>query len=276
MKFSTNLLVAATITLPLLAGCDSSSMTDPDLTGITLNLNAHVNGKPLATDSGTTYDLNGTMITFESARMYLSGFSLVTAENKNVEVASVPGEPLTVAAKNDQDVTISHTVHENIILAKQDTGMNKFDLGKWPTGDYQAIRFKVGIAGTTNRIDPSQVPSIHPLAKQTDLNNHWNWNAGYLFLRIDGQVDTDNNAIPDDKWAVHLGTEQFLREVTLTQNFTLQKDSPFTLDISVNYADFLKDVDLRDPEQRICHTMNNLPVARAVSEQIPSSFQFND
>ncbi|MCY3630743.1 MAG: hypothetical protein F4100_10460 [Rhodothermaceae bacterium] len=270
MKYLNNLFRVAIIILLMMAGCDSSVMEDGS-TDLTLNLNAHVNGKELSTDSGTTFDVNGVAISFASARMYLSEITLIESEDGPV---TIPDAPITVPAKNDDDEDISHTVEEQIILVRQDAGVDSYDLGTWPAGNYKGIRFKVGIDGWTNRIDPSQVPAGHPLAKQTDRNNHWNWNAGYLYLRIDGQVDTDADTVPDEDWAVHLGTQRFLREVTLTRDFTLENDQPATLDISIDYGEFLKNVDLSDPDQRVCHTMNNLPVANAVADQISSAFKF--
>ncbi len=261
----------ATAVLLLLAGCDSS-VVGGGQTDLTLNLKPEVNGSALSTNSNTNYDVNGATISFTSARMYLSEITLLQNETTTV---TTQDEPLTVPAKNDDDEDISHTVLDKIVLVKQDAGINLYDLGSWPSGEYEGIRFKVGIAGVNNRIDPSQVPATHPLAKQTDRNNHWNWNAGYLFLRIDGKVDTDDDGVPDDDWAVHLGTGQFLREITLMQSFTLNDDTPATLDISIDYGAFLKDVDLTDPDQRICHTMNNLPVARAVAAQIPSAYRLD-
>ncbi len=272
MKYTKNLWMAMAIILLLLAGCDSSVMEDGSAT-LTLNVTAHVNGQPLSTNSSTTYDVNGSTISFESARIYLSEITLINHQNEAITPES---EPLTVPAKDDNDENISHTVQDQVVLVKHDAGITAYDLGSLPSGDYKEIHFKVGIAGTTNRIDPSQVSPEHPLAKQTDYNNHWNWNAGYLFLRMDGLVDSDDDGTPDDEWAVHLGTEKFLQEVTLSHSLTLENEMPASLDIHVNYADFLKNVDLNDPEQRICHTMNNLPVANAVADQIVPAFQIAD
>ncbi len=269
MKYTINLWMAMSIMLLLLAGCDSSVMEDGSVT-LTLHVNAHVNGQPLSTNSSTTYDVNGATISFESARIYLSEITLINTQNEAIILES---EPLTVPAKGDNDENISHTVQDQVVLVRHDAGITAYDIGSLQPGEYKEIRFKVGIAGATNRVDPSQVPPEHPLAKQTDRNNHWNWNAGYLFLRVDGLVDSDDDGTPDAGWDVHLGTEKFLREVTLSHRLTLHHETPASLNIDVNYAEFLKNVDLNDPDQRICHTMNNLPVANAVADQIIPAFQ---
>ncbi len=271
MNYRNNIFIAVNLMVLFLVGCDAAT-SDTGSTTLTLNLNAQVNGKPLSTDPGTTFDVNGTLISFESVRMYISEITLI---NSNGDPVSILGDGLTVPAKNEDDEDISHTVQDHIVLVKQDAGIDSYDLGTWPAGKYEKIHFKIGIAGTNNRIDPSQVPAGHPLAKQTDYNNHWNWNAGYLYLRIDGKVDTDGDAVPDDEWAVHLGTERFLRQVMVTHDLILEADQPGILDLSIDYGEFLRNVDLSDPDQRICHTMNNLPVANAVANQISSAFSIS-
>ena len=270
MKYFKKFFVEKTaIVLLILAGCDASALKD-GTANLTLNLNAHVNGKSFSGESSATYDVKGIAMSFKSARMYISEISLISSDDTRVAVES---EPLEVPAKNDENENISHIIRDHVLLVKHDAKMTAYDIGTWPAGEYKGIRFKVGIAGTTNRIDPSQVPAKHPLSKQTDFNNHWNWNAGYLFLRMDGRVDTNNDEKPDSLWAVHLGTAKFLKEVTLTHNFTLKDETPATLDISIDYATFFKNVDLTDPKQRICHTMNNIPVATAVADQISSAIK---
>ena len=179
MRYLNSLFMVAAVLL-LLAGCDSSATMNGS-TNLTLNLKPEVNGSELSTSSSAAYDVNGATISFTSARMYLSEITLLESESISY---TTDGEHITVPAKNDEDEDISHTVRDKIVLVKQDAGVNLYDLGAWPSGEYEGIRFKVGIAGTTNRIDPSQVPAEHPLSKQSDRNNHWNWNAGYLFLRM--------------------------------------------------------------------------------------------
>ena len=274
MKYPANFFMIAALVL-LLAGCDASVMEAGDA-DVTLNVNAHVNGKAFSTNAGTSYDINGATVSFASARMYISEITLINSDGEQV---TLENEPLSVPAKNDADKTVTHAVKDRVLLVKHDANTTAYDIGTWPAGDYTGIRFKVGVAGMTNRIDPSQVPARHALAKQTDVNNHWNWKAGYLFLRMDGTLDTDNLAdtngddIPDNQWAVHLGTAKFLREVALAHSFTLKNETPATLDISVDYAEFFKNVDLENPDQRVYHTMNNIPVATAVANQISSAFK---
>ena len=255
-----------------LTGCDSSADGDEGTTMVTLFLQPTVAGTPLSTDLSTTYTVNGATISFSSARMYISEITLL---RKDGTAVSFEGETITVPAKDANDNDITHTVTDQIVLAKHDAGVHKYMLGEVPEGEYTGVRYKVGIAGTTNRVDPSQVPATHPLAKQTDRNNHWNWNAGYQFIRMDGLVDTNADGTPDEVWETHLGTANFLTDLNLAMDFQLNDGEGVELHIIADYGKLLQDVDLNNPDERLCHTGNNLPVANKVGAMIGEAFEFH-
>ena len=96
------------------------------------------------------YEHNGTVISFTSARIYISEFTLLHRDGTSV---TFEGETITAPAKDANDTDITHTVTDRIVLAKHDAGEHKYMMGEAPEGEYTGVRFKVGIAGTTNRID---------------------------------------------------------------------------------------------------------------------------
>ena len=257
----------------VIGGCDSNDVDDEETTMVTLRLQPVVNGEQLTASESKTYDINGATVSFSSARLYLSQIVLHAEDGSDV---TFEADPVTVPAKDADDNTVTHTVTDMIVLAKHDLGDEDYDLGEVPAKRYTSVSFKVGIEGIDNRVDASQVPAGHPLAKQTDKNNHWNWSAGYQYIRMDGMVDTDGDGAGDTVWETHLGTENLLREVTLSGNeFTLNAGDHVDLHVMVNYGNLLSDVDLTDPEQQLCHTADNLPVAGKVGDKIASSFMLH-
>lgn len=260
--------LALLLASPIASGCDSS-VDEEGSAAVTLSLEPAVDGTPLSSDPSTTYSLDGAIATFSTARMYLSEISLVRSDGSLV---TFQGDEIAVPAKDADDNDITHSVTDRIVLAKHDLGERAFALGEAPSGMYTGIRYKVGIAGTTNHVDPSQVPAAHPLAKQTDRNNHWSWNAGYMFIRMDGEVDTDGDGTVDERWETHLGTPRVLMEVSLSRDFELIHGQDAEVSITADYGRFLKDVDLTNPDERLCHTMDNLPVTNKVKDAIAGAF----
>ena len=255
----------------IIAGCDSND-TKQGETMVTLRLQPMVNGSQMLADESKTYDINGATTTFTSARLYLSQIVLHAEDGSDV---SLEADPITVPAKDADDNTIQHTVTDKIVLVKSDTGLEEYHLGTVPSGRYTGMSFKLGIQGLDNRVDASQVPAGHPLAKQTDKNNHWNWSAGYQYIRVDGMVDTDGDGAGDEVWETHLGTENFLTQIDLSLDYTLNDDEASLLHVMADYGALLTNVDLNDPEQRLCHTADNLPVAQKVGANISSAFMFH-
>ena len=255
----------------VLSGCDST-VNEDGTSMVTLFLQPTVAGTPLSADLSNTYDVHGATITFTSARIYISEIELLRSDGTSV---TFEGETITAPAKNENDEDVTHTVTDHIVLAKHDLGVHKYELGMADAGDYIGIRYKVGIDGLTNRLDASQVPSSHPLAKQTDKNNHWNWSAGYQFLRMDGLVDLDGDQAPEEVWEIHLGTANFLTEMNQSMNFSLAEGGSVDVHIILDYAELLSDIDLTNPDERLTHVADNLPMANKVKAMIGDAFTFH-
>lgn len=256
----------------VLAGCDSTANGDSTAM-VNIDLAAVFDGTPVSTDASTVYTIGGRNITLSSARIYLSEITLLKSDGS--EVTFVNENPVTVPAKDPSDNDVSHTVSDQIVLAKHDAGQGMFALGEAEAGSYTGIRYKVGIDGLNNRVDATQVPASHPLAKQTDANNHWSWNSGYIFLRMDGTVDTDGDGTTESDWETHIGTGNFLNEIQLNHAFDLNEGDEVDLHIIVDYAQFVADIDFSNAGELLCHTMDNLPVAQKVDARVANAFMFH-
>lgn len=273
MKYTRLFSLLVVMGMFVLAGCDSSvDGDDGEMTMVNLRLEPIVAGSPMSSHEGHVYTINGRAMTLESARLYVSEITLIKEDGTEHTIEA--DSPMTLPARSD-DGDISHTVNEKIMLFKHDVGEDEHALGHIEAGDYKGLRFKVGIDGLTNKVDVSQVAAGHPLAKQTDRNNHWSWNAGYIYLRMDGLVDGDGDGTPESDWDVHLGTPDFLTTVELDFDFHLHADEPSELHVMVDYAAFIQDVDYSNSDNFLCHTMNNLPVAQKVGASISDAFMFH-
>ncbi len=262
----TAIIVAASV---IATGCDSTVNNDDPAT-VSLNLQAEFNGQPLNTSS--TYLHNGRAVSISTARVYLSQFTLVSDTGQEFGFTA---DPITVPARADDGTDVVHTVTDLIMLAKHDAGAANWSLGDVPAGKITSIRFQAGIGGLDNKVDPTQVPAGHALAKHADRNNHWSWNSGYIYLRLDGEVDTDGDGTPDSPWETHIGAPNYLREVTLPVSVDMEGGENVRLNLTVDYATFLADVDMGLESERMCHTMDNMPVAQKVRSRIGSAFSFN-
>ncbi len=272
MKRFTYFSLVASFALIFFAGCDTTVEND-DPAMLSFDLDATFAGTPLIADGSQTYSLDGRNIVFESARMYLSGITLIGSDG--TEYPMLAETPLTTVARDADGNDVAHTVDEHIVLVKHDAGTTRYHLGEVAPGTYSGFRVSIGINGQTNKVDASQIPESHPLGKQTDRNNHWSWNSGYIFLRLDGKVDADSDGVPESQWDVHLGTASYLQTMTFNEAFELNPGEEVDLHVIIDYARFLAGLDYSDPTQHICHTMDNIPVAQIVGANVENAFEFH-
>jgi hypothetical protein len=270
--FATTMKALRTFFLPLLfvsvflMGCDADSTGSSEPVDVSLAVQGMFGSQSLTTSA--TYDHNGAAVTIEAARVYLSDFVLTTADGQEVAFTS---EPVTVPAKDENDGDITHTVTDKVLLAKNDMGMSENPMGEIPAGDYTSISFRVGIVGQDNRVDPTQFPATHPMAKQTDFNNHWSWASGYIYLRMDGEVDTDGDGAVDTHWEAHIGRDANARMVTLDTDFTVSETNN-QIHVMVDYQHFIETLDLTNPEEQVTHGMDNPPMAAKVVSMLDGAF----
>lgn len=190
-------------------------------------------------------DQTGRKFDYSFVRMYLSNFRLVNASGET---------------------------HVNDTFLLIDPTITKYNIGKVAVGDYSKIRFDIGIDSITNSTkQPADFAQDHPLGPQSP-SMYWAWNTGYIFLKLEGSVDT--NLIPDGTidwpYVFHLGTNQLLRSVELNYPVSGDDGQKLVLDIGVDLARFFDFVDLRT--ENSSHTLNNLFLAKKVVDNGPNVF----
>lgn len=173
-----------------------------------------------------TFDIGGVPVAFSHTAIYLSNFTLLADT----------GEVL---------IPDSYVLYQ----AADDT----FSFPEVPVGEYQGIKFYVGIDSTTNHANPATYEQTHPLSPKVP-NMHWSWNTGYIFLRFDGEVDTSqpSDNILDEGLAFHIGSDPFLTEIEFSKNFTIEDGAKRELQMELDYAQFFDNITLR--EEYVTHT----------------------
>ena len=65
------------------------------------------------------------------------------------------------------------------------------------------------------------------LTDRRDLNienaglMHWSWNTGYIFVNIEGKVDTLSSGIFNHNFSFHIGTDAFLQNFSIFKSLSL-------------------------------------------------------
>lgn len=201
-----NILFLLTIsTLFLAASCGKEKTTPIDTAELNLSFRATYNGDPLVLNQQTYRYATGP-IRFSKINFYIADLVAVNNDGET-ELSEI------------QFIDLSKT-HNTAIDAATGTVMN---FSRVPVGTYKQLKFGVGVPADLNRTTPSDYSTTHPLGADNS-GEYWEaWNS-YIFLKVEGQWDRDDNGFDGDdiSFAYHTGgRDELFQSIELDNNLTL-------------------------------------------------------
>jgi len=108
----------------------------------------------------------------------------------------------------------TNALHQAALLDYRETGSLLFK----KEGDYAKflnLNAVLGVDSSLNHLDPSAFPNESPLNISNAGPMHWGWSTGYIFMNIEGKVDTliDATTNPDLSFSFHIGTDSYLQNL---------------------------------------------------------------
>lgn len=98
-------------------------------------------------------------------------------------------------------------------------------------GEYQRLRFKLGLSPEVNHADPSAFGPEHPL--NPTLNGlHWSWQGGYVFMALEGYWRLANGT--NGGFSYHLGNDRSLRMIEVPIALRLQNSAQISLTLRLD------------------------------------------
>ncbi len=248
LKIITSLIVLAVGTIFI--GCNKDDKEDPTPTPnteqmLSFHLHTMVGSNPAA--YGVEFmTASGRKFTLGDLRYYISGIVLIKSD----------GSELPISGK--------------VILAHPAT--NEYKIGNVPVGNYNGFKFLLGLDSITNHSDPTVYPADNPLSIQSPAI-HWSWNSGYIFMKIEGMVDTSLAATgtTDYQYFYHIGLDNLKRSVDFTSSaFSVVSGSDHEIGIEFDLLEALNNVDMRT--ENATHTMDDMPLAMKIADNWSTSF----
>lgn len=269
---------AALAAFVAVAGCDANDPA-PTTADVRLDVEALVGAAPFV--AGQTFTLpDGRAASLETARFYLSGLTLRHADGREILLTT---DPVSVQARAEDGTDVAHTVTERYVLVAADAGRAPAAVGTIPAGSYTGMRFTLGVDGLDNRIDATGMPAGHPLAVQTP-SMYWTWNSGYVFARLDGQLDVTGDGVPDPtvegspdsgQWRLHVGQTPNAQTVTLDTAFEIEGGERQDLHLQVDLARLVQGIDYGVADNRFCMSFGCQPVVDAFRANLGAAWSFH-
>ncbi len=171
--------------LALGCGDESSATTTPQ--DVELSFAAVVGDQPFV--CGNTYDnlgANDTSLVLSDFRFYVQEVEL-----KNAAGAWVP---VDLEENSFQNSGVALLDFEDCApMGNED--LNGLVTGSLPAGEYDGLRFTMGVPFEINHVNSATAPSPLNLSSL-----FWTWQGGYKFLRI------DSGQFSETDWRMHLGS----------------------------------------------------------------------
>lgn len=210
---------------------------------LTFHVHSKLGSQDFAMNTEVT-DWSGRKVKFTLASLYISG---VEFEDDNGGHAHVENSYALITPNEDEYV-----------------------LGTLASGHYSGFNFMVGVDSAANHGDPALWATSHPLSSNNPDFAHWGWNSGYIFVKVEGLVDTTAamNGTPDAAFALHIGLDSYLTEVSLHKHFNASGATELHLEL--DWLKLLNNINLR--MSRVTHTMDNMMLANQVKANIPTLF----
>jgi hypothetical protein len=213
MKKSLILLSLITLFTTLNFGCrkEDPVVEDPISDLLKAHFHHHWGSDDFSYD--TVYNVGGVDITIQELRYYLSDFHI-----------------------HDDGSGHQEFMNQALLIDAGATGTAT--IGKLELNHVHEIEYLLGLNETINHQDPTTAEA--PL---DDFTMHWSWNpdAGYKFIKIQGQRDKDGTGTWES-FEIHCATDNLAREMTNDAHVDLA-NHVLTLSFVVDYEKFFTGVD---------------------------------
>ncbi|MFO0563287.1 MAG: metallo-mystery pair system four-Cys motif protein [Polyangiales bacterium] len=160
---------------------DSAANDAAPTEAVTIRFAARVGAQPFScSQTFAMMGMNNSTWTPKDFRFYVHDVRLVTASGE------VPVSIDTIGAFQGQGVALLDFEDRSGACAEGTTDTNTQIIGRVPAGmtsDIRGLKFKLGVPFAINHQEPSSAPAPLNLSAMW-----WTWNAGYKFLKIDGNT----------------------------------------------------------------------------------------
>ena len=168
----------------------------------TIEFNAAYDGAPI--DVLNDYPFDNYTIKFSRFNIFLSDVTLVAADGSEHLLSEIefvdfapPTDPTTVMDPIKRTYTVSN-------------------------GNYTAIKLGYGVKPSLNAKKPADFPAGNPLAD--NVGEYWDSWRSYIFMKIEGNGNTDADPIAEINFGYHCGSDAVYR--TMTRPISLNLTGP--------------------------------------------------
>lgn len=177
------------ITGLLLSGCKK------DVQEVTIKMQLLYNGSPMLTQQNYPYP-DGRTFVLTKFSTYLTDL-IIESGTASQELEEVRLVNLTETLRSMITSNEGYTIYQ----------------GETNLSSIQNLHFNFGLTTAQNKTIPADYPSGHPLAMPGEYWLAW---ESYIFTKIEGWIDLNNDGMAETGVALHLGSDEAMKSFTFT------------------------------------------------------------
>ena len=139
---------------------------------------------------------------------------------------------------------------------------------------YENIQANLGVSSLVNHNDPVGFDPNSDLYISNSNDMHWDWNPGYIFVKIEARVDTiqDGNPLFNHTIVFHVGKDENLKTLLFTDINWVSIGSGYLFALKLDLLHFLE-AESSPIDVKTAFTSHTLAGQEALSEQVMSNFK---
>ncbi len=225
----------------------------PNNGNVRLHFHTNVDTNEVSTYNNNYIISGGRKISVSVAQLYVSGIQLIKTDGNTIDITGL-----------------------NVLKLME---VEQYALGSVPPGDYKSIRFSVGLAASTNSLNPAIGDST--LNRANMFFGATAQPLCYVFMNFQGKIDTSNaanNTVAQMRpFTYRIGTNAHLKTITMPdKNFIVTSDQTQYIHIVIDYNKLFTGVNLNTNSNLTVNTVgdNALPLSNTITNNIPLMFRY--
>jgi hypothetical protein len=225
MKKIFPILIASAIIL-MASNCQKNATPTPNPVtptpgSVELVVKAVYSGKPLVINQ--VYDYNGKKVIFERLQFFMAydGSSLdgpLSTDPSKTAIFKFTSFTDTASANAGASVEIPMASRA-----------------------YTSVNFGIGIPKTLNAKLPKDFTFPNGMA---DSGNFWDSWQSYIFSKLEGKIDKDNDGVFETPFTLHTGGDDVFTPLKFTKSYTIQDGKATKVNFELNINELVKGIDL--------------------------------
>lgn len=210
------LITFITISIFLLTSCSENESE------LSLNFKMQYDNEPLIILNDYIYP-DGRAIRFTRVSFFISE---LTVRSTTDEIVVLDIDMINLSAS-----------HMDLEGAQEGISIEKEEL---EIEDIESVSFNLGLTEEQNSKIPADYSPENPLSNSAEYWPGW---QSYVFAKIEGFIDMDNDGTAESTFAMHLGTDEIKRSIIITND---EDEDEIELDFSIDLQNIFSNNEIYD------------------------------